>query len=155
MGSRQIGGENVPFVGTATGYVEWKKPSRIRQAIQQSRMEHYAKAGDVDYYFWIYPGDPIRTAQAGWAVADFFEQEQVAQHTLWEREERSKEAKQRTAVNALHHRMRQHECELLTSRKLPLSTPIEALALPRRLAHVQYAAHGRIEHTGATDDTIP
>lgn len=135
----------MPFVGTATGYVDWKKPSRIRQALKQGRVQHHAKSGENDFYFWIYPESPERTDMARAAIAYFLAREQEAERILWEREEHDKKASQRTAENALQQRIRLHRKELIAGRELPPNTPIEALALPRKIPRIHYVGNDHVK----------
>lgn len=134
------------FIGTDSGRVERKKPSRIRQALEQGSMEFYDRLGANNYYFWLYAGDPERTAQAGCAIAAAFQEDQENQRILWEEETEIRQELQEAAQRAIaadfeafRKRVRRHERELLQHRGLPMDTPLKALALPfeRKREHLE------------------
>ena len=150
MGSRQQRWEGrcflLPFVASHTGKVTYESPSRIRRGVKQARMGVFAPGGP-GYCYRIYPASPERTSQAKRAIAIFVLREKLAitrQNRILRTREIARRTFDKNAENALQRRIRRHQCELLIARGLPLSTPIEALALPKKSQRVRFVANGYV-----------
>jgi hypothetical protein len=88
------------------------------------------------YLYRVYPEDKARTDQAKNAIAMFYQEERQRRYEFWVKYDKPRETARafalRSADQDWRRRIRAHAKEILRARHLPLSTPIIALALPRK-----------------------
>ncbi len=139
----------MPIIGEPDGSVRRVAPSVARRQCRKGWIHPLPQWPGI----YIRSGSPKQEAAARRAAGIWRRRQQAAFEAAQEENaQRERDEQARAAAKALaeqqawqawRRRLALHARELRTQRGLPLSVPLEALALPRRVKAPRLVAHGR------------